>query len=129
MADTFTREITFLKNTIEAEGAKVTPVTKEVIKKATFKELSRTDASQHKLQFSLMSMALYSKSDDDKFSIDGDALYNITIKSINALLITDDKFDEKDKAQFLNDSKALINFGTWFLGEKITPFFSKLMSS
>lgn len=132
MSEIFTKEVTYLQTSSEQvkPGSKeMEVVTKEVTKTATFRELSRTEASQHKLQFELIGATINSKTEDGNVVLNWASLYDITVKSINTLLVITPEFTENDKKRFLNDSKALINFGTWFLGEKLTPFFSQLMSS
>ena len=97
-----------------------------VTKVATFKELSRTDRSQHKLHFKIIAIFEHFKAGDDgNIKIDSDGVYDLSVKAINTLLVTDKDFTDQDKAEFLNDSAAIFDFGFWLLGEKITPFFSK----
>lgn len=124
---TFTKEISFINpaffdKDIKPAGAHVE---KEVTKTATFKELSRTDKDQRKFQFMLMSV--FKSKGEGEFQIDHDVLCDITEKAVEVLLVIDQSFTEVDKTQFLNDNGAIINFGIWFLGNKITPFFSLLM--
>lgn len=126
---TFTKEISFINPAFFDKDAKPQPqhTEKEVTKTATFKELSRTDKDQHKLHFTLIGISLNTKTDDGKIKLDTDSLYEVTVKVVTTLLVTDDKFTEIDKELFLSDSSALIDFGFWFIGEKLTPFFSILM--
>jgi hypothetical protein len=99
-----------------------------ISKKATFKELSRTDKAQHKLHFKIIAIFEHfgvKDGEGDAIKIDSDGVYDLTVKAINTLLILDEGFTVQDKAEFLNDSAAIFDFGFWLLGEKIAPFFSK----
>ena len=134
--DVFEKEITFLSREFEIDSNnpddKGKWVEKAVKKIATFKELSRTDKDQHKLHFMLvgiMTNAPKDGEDETKMNIDSDALYDLTVKAIKLLLKIDERFTAQDKAEFLADSGAIFNFSMWLLGEKITPFFSNLMSN
>lgn len=122
--ETFEKEITFLsKQLVNTEWDLI-----EISKVATFKELSRVDRSQHKLHFMLISL-FTSKSeegDENKMAIDSDSLYDLTTKAIKTLLVINETFTETDKAEFLNDSGAILSFGIWALPGKFTPFFSSL---
>jgi hypothetical protein len=94
-------------------------------KTAVFKEMNRTDRSQHKLHFKIISIfEHFGSKDGEEIKIDSDGVYELTVKAINTLLVTDSDFTEQDKAEFLNDSAAIFDFGFWLLGEKIAPFFS-----
>ena len=121
----FTKEISFINPAFfDTETKK--HVEQEVKKTATFKELSRTDKEQRKFQFMLMSV--FKSKGENEIAIDHEMLCDITEKAIEVLLITDDKkFTDIDKQQFLNDNGAVINFGMWFLGEKLSPFFQHLI--
>ena len=122
--ETFEKEITFLsKQLVNLEWSLV-----EVSKVATFKELSRVDRNQHKLHFMLTSLftASSGEGEETKIQIDSDSLYDLTTKAIRTLLVLNDTFTETDKAEFLNDSGAILNFGIWAYKEKFTPFFSSL---
>ena len=128
----FKKEITFLqKQFIEGEWALV-----EISKTARFKELSRVDRSQHELHFMITQMMEQSEKDDEKdeeekvkMTVDSKVLYKLVRKSVNVLLLVDENFKEDDKAEFLQDSGALLQFGLWLLQEKLTPFFSVLMGT
>ena len=64
-----------------------------------------------------------------KMNISSDALYDLTVKSINTLLLIDEKFTSQDKTEFLSDSAAILRFGLWMLSEKLMPFFSNFKVS
>lgn len=98
---------------------------REVKKTATFKEFSRTDKDQRKLQAMLMSV--FKSKGEGELQLDYEAMVDITEKAIEVLLVTDETFNENDKINFLNDNGAVNFFGMWLLGEKITPFFAILM--
>lgn len=122
---TFQKEITFI-NPAFFDTETNSHCEKEVTKTATFKELSRTDKEQRKLQFTLM--GLFKSSGVGELKIDPDSLCEVTEKAIDVLLVIDPvNFTETDKMQFLNDNGALITFGMWLLGDKISPFFSHLI--
>ncbi len=124
---TFTKEISFINPAFfDAEAKPPKHIEKEVKKTATFKELSRIDRDQRKFQFMLMSV--FKSKGANEIAIDHEMLCDITEKAVEVLLITDPKtFTEIDKTQFLNDNGAIINFGMWFLGEKLSPFFQQLI--
>jgi hypothetical protein len=126
MQPTFEQEITFMSKDMDPDTKQwiETPVTKT----ATFKELSRTDKTQHKLHFMLMSIIESDEESGDKLHIDSDKLYDITTKFIKTLLVINENFTEQNKGEFLSDSGALLSFGLKILGDKITPFFVKLMT-
>lgn len=138
MENTFTREITFLSRSFNSEtqsnqntdGSDHYTKSK---KTATFHELSRTDKSQQKLCFEIV--GIYSsfggknEEGESVFNINGEALHDMTLKCIKTLLILNENFNATDKVEFLQDSGALIEFGMWMMGEKITPFFSQLMTT
>jgi hypothetical protein len=97
-----------------------------ITKIATFKELSRTDKSQHKLHFKIIAIfEHFGTKEGEEIKIDSDGVYDLTVKAIKDLLIIDDNFTVQDQAEFLNDSAAIFEFGFWLLGNKIAPFFSK----
>jgi hypothetical protein len=117
-------------------------------KTATFKELSRLDKTQHKLHFKIISMFEGMQDDqkeslrnastaeekqevlnDSDISINSDGLYDITVKAINQLLLTDKEFTEMDKKELLQDSIALLNLGLWLFSTQFAPFFQKLTPS
>lgn len=124
---TFTKEISFINPAFFDKDIKPAGqhVEKEETKTATFKELSRTDKDQRKFQFMLMSV--FKADGNDSIRVDHDVLCDIAEKAIDVLLVIDAKFTEIDKVNFLNDNGAVINFGTWFLWNKISPFFSLLI--
>ena len=125
--ETFQKEVSFLSNVPGEKGFEI----KQVEKLATFKELDQRDKLQHKLHFRLLSiMEGFSADDSDqeekRFKIDPDALYDLTTKAVNTLYVPTAEFTVQDKTEFLNDSAAILRFGLYFMGEKITPFFLKL---
>jgi hypothetical protein len=125
----FNREISFISKIFDAD--KVTDtcngwIEGVVTKTATFKELSRTDKLQHKLHFKIIAIfEHFGVKEGEDVKIDSDGVYDLTVKAINTLLIPDPAFTVQDKAEFLNDSAAIFDFGFWLLGNKIAPFFSK----
>jgi|SRR4051812_32595103 hypothetical protein len=125
----FNREISFISKIFDAD--KVTDtcngwIEGVVTKTATFKELSRTDKLQHKLHFKIIAIfEHFGVKEGEDVKIDSDGVYDLTVKAINTLLIPDPEFTVQDKAEFLNDSAAIFDFGFWLLGNKIAPFFSK----
>jgi len=128
MSATFQKEISFIDPAVfnkEANGGMGAHEETEVKKTATFKELSRIDKDQRKFQFKLMSV--FKSKGEGELQIDHDMLCDITENGINVLLVPDALFTEIDKANFLNDNGAVINFGLWLLAEKISPFFSLLI--
>ncbi len=100
-------------------------IEKEVKKTATFKEFSRTDKEQRKLQALLMSV--FKSKGEGELQLDHEALIDITEKAIDVLLVVDENFNGNDKINFLNDNGAVIIFGMWLLNEKISPFFQVLI--
>ena len=136
MEKVFKKEITFISKQPVMEATKENKVGDiieiEVTKEAVFKELSKTDRSQHKLHFKIVSLFIDSKTNEEtgNIKLDTDDIYDITVRCINQLLIVDGKsFTDGDKTEFLNDSGSIFSFGYWLLGDKITPFFSTLMDS
>lgn len=121
----FTQSISFLSKVFNEDNNQWEE--KPIIKTATFKDLIRTDKSQHKLHFKIISIFEHFgvKEDGPEMKIDSDGIYDLTVKAVNTLLVTDESFTVQDKAEFLNDSAALFEFGLWLLGAKIAPFFSK----
>lgn len=119
--NTFEREITFISKVFDSNTNQW--VDGEVTKTAIFKELSRTDKLQHKLHFKIISLLENFEGGTEQVKFDTDAVYDLTVKSINTLLIADQTFTVQDKTEFLNDSQAIMKFGLWILGEKIAPFF------
>lgn len=125
----FQRHITFIQKVFYADKVSDTCdgwLEEPVTKFATFKELSRTDKSQHKLHFSIVGIfEHFGAKEGEEIKIDSDGLYDLTIKAIKTLLITDKSdFTDADKTEFMNDSGAIFDFGMWLLGNKIAPFFS-----
>lgn len=100
-------------------------IEKEIKKTATFKEFSRTDKEQRKLQALLMSV--FKSKGEGELQLDHEALIDITEKAIDVLLVEDETFTGIDKTNFLNDNGAIIIFGMWLLNEKISPFFAVLI--
>lgn len=125
--DTFEREISFMSLQLNDANAFELKLTS---KTATFNELSRTEKEQHKLHFKIVSLFTNAEKDEEtgKINLDSDTIYDLTIKSIKQLLVINPSFTAQDKVEFLNDSGAIFNFGYWMLGEKVTPFFSTLMT-
>jgi hypothetical protein len=123
--NTFEKEISYVSCVYNPETEKEAEMS--VVKTVTFKELSRLDKDQHKLHFKLISLfeGLEKDSDDSSIGISSDALYDITVKAINILVINNDSFTAVDKKDFLSDSIALLEFGMWLFKEKFSPFFSK----
>ncbi len=129
METTFVKEVTYISREVN-ENNELVDV--EVTKEVTFKELSRTDQSQHKLHFKLISLfeGLEKEGDEaDKVGISTDTLYDITVKAINILVVPNSNFTDVNKKEFLHDSIALLNFGMWLFKEKFAPFFSKFKMS
>lgn len=125
---TFQKEITFLNvasfNTETKQHGE-----KEETKLATFKDLSRTERSQHELHF--MIMAAFEETKGKKVKYDSSQILKMTDEFIETSLVTnnDDPSSDitiTDKTQFLNDSIAKLNFGLWLLNEKFAPFFAQL---
>jgi hypothetical protein len=117
---TFSTEVSFLSQILVGEKFE-----EQVVKKtATFKEWSRTDKDQHKLHFMLVSIF---KTNGNKMVVDSDQLYDITVKAVEVMLVPDASFNEQDRTEFLNDGGGLIQFGMWYMANKIAPFFSELM--
>jgi hypothetical protein len=113
----------------------------------TFNSLNRTDRSQHKLHFKIISLfegmgesqkesleratTEYEKDQamkETELGIKTDVLYDITVKAVALLVVCDDNFTEHDKKELLNDSIALLNLGLWLFGNEFAPFFQKLVS-
>src|ERR1044071_7921560 len=115
MEQQFQKEISFLSKLWNEPSTSF--VEGSVTKTATFKELSRTDKSQHKLHFKIIAIFEHfgAKEGAEEIKIDSDGVYDLTIKAINTLLIPDPAFTVQDKAEFLNDSAAIFNFGFWLL--------------
>jgi len=124
----FQKDITFIKKQpfTGEDGNSITWKAVETTKTASFKELDQTDKEQHKLHFKIISLGeSVNGSDSESLTVNSDTLYDITVKSINTLLVIDQNFTAEDKADFLSDSAAILRFGLFMLQEKFTPFFSK----
>lgn len=103
---------------------------------ATFKELSRTDKSQHKLAMLITStMRRFGKvekpAEDGKpatyiLEVDDEILYDLTVRYITETSVFTDIYRETERAEILADAGAILSFGHWALKEKIAPFFSIL---
>ena len=118
---TFQKEISFISPTVfnqELNNGLGAFEEKEITKLATFKELSRVDKDQRKLQAMLMSV--FKSKGESELQIDYDSLVDITEKAVDCLLIIDEVFTASDKINFLNDNGAVIVFGMWLLSEKIS---------
>lgn len=124
--NTFEKEISWATFEFSQESGKAEEAIKTKVVK--FKELNRNDASQHKLHFKILSM-FDSSNPEEGVNINSDALYDITKKAVNTLIIVDKEFTELDKRDLLNDSIGLLKLGLWLFGEKFTPFFAKLTMS
>ena len=124
----FEKEVTYISRVLEGTNAEWTE--KEVTKIAKFKDLSRTDDSQRKLQWMIMSIAqtLEENKDTGKITLDFDILCDLTYKYIKTLIQTDETFTAADRDDFIADNGAVMQFGMWALGEKISPFFQKLIT-
>lgn len=127
--DTFQQPITFLAKVFNEDPAVNKWETKEITKIATFRDLDERDKDQHKLHFKILSVVdlggIGDNDGDAKVRIDSDALYDLTVKAINQLLVPDETFTIQDKKEFLSDSGAIFNFGMWLLTNKFLPFFSR----
>lgn len=128
--ETFKQPIEFLSKEFDTEAN--TFVEKPVIKNATFKEYSRTDKTQHKLHFKIISIFKSGDQNEDgsagEAEIDTDHMYDLTVKFIKLMLREDDEFTVQDKNAFLADSGAIFTFGLWLMKEKTTPFFQNFMN-
>ena len=125
---TFTRELKWVSwEYSDAEGKQIEC---ERVKTATFKELNRTDRTQHKLHFKLISLFEgVQNNDPEQVNISTDRLYDITVKTVELLCVPDQSFTETDKQEFMNDSIALLTFGMWLVREKFAPFFTSFSTS
>lgn len=134
MENTFQKEIKFISKTFDGTNH----VRSRVSKTATFQELDATVKTQHLLHFKITSLfkptnedtsALMNEEEIKKraVKIDDEVLYEVTVKTINTLLVLDQEFTVSDKNEFLADSGALLAFGNWFLVDKVAPFFQELM--
>jgi hypothetical protein len=131
---TFTKELTWVGWDIDKEN----PDSNETIevertKTATFKELSRTDETQHKLIFKISelfdSKAVRDEEGNTEVDLNSASFCDLIKKAVKDLLITDKDFTEQDKREFLQDALGLMSFGFWMLQNHFTPFFSKFNPS
>jgi len=100
---------------------------KEVTKTVTFKELIRTDATQHRLHFkivSMMSSAAEGLQPGQQPRLGSDQLYELTNRFLLDMIVPTEEFTEQNKTELLQDSMALLTLGLWLLGHKMAPFFS-----
>lgn len=132
MENCFDRQVSFISKGYDGANDKYT---REKVKKtATFKELDATEKTQHRLHFLITSVFKSSEIDQTDpgkkatVKIDTDVLYDLVVKSINVLWVETPAFSSLEKEEFLTDSGALLDFGMWFLEEKLTPFFLTLMA-
>ena len=117
---TFTTEISFLSKEFQ-ENDWVEVMVKKAI---TFKEISRTDKDQHKFHFAIIAtFQAFGDNGKGGVKLDGDAVYDLTVKAIEVLYTETAEFTELNKNELLADSGALFSLGMWLLSEKITPFF------
>ena len=130
---TYTKEITFIS--LQANPNSDPPglfEETEVKKIATFRELSRIDPNQEKLCWKIIKLFEGQDVEDGeavKQNISDEGLCELVNKYIRTCIVINESFTEQDKKEFLTDTGAKMNFGFWVLGEKITPFFSKLMKT
>jgi hypothetical protein len=143
MIKTFQKEIEWVGYDLNQDQTDTEEITR--VKTATFKELCRTDKTQHKLHFKIISMfegmhddqkeALRNAKnpdekqevlEDSEIGLNTDVLYDITVKAIKHLLIIDQDFNEIDRKELLQDSLALLSLGLWLFANHFAPFFQKL---
>jgi hypothetical protein len=130
---TFTKEITFLDRELlvnEHDSSKTSWVSVPVTKTATFEELTDDNPNHHLLQFHIMSVfSSGGGSDDDtkkgQIKIDPEGMLSLVKLAIKTLLVPTAEFTEQDKTRFLATGSALMQFGMWFMGEKLAPFFAQ----
>jgi hypothetical protein len=129
MSETFVKQVKFLSHSFDGEK----PVDVILTKDATFKELNRTDKSQHDLHFDIVGLLVKNKvSDDDDdesnkvLSLDMAKVGALVKKAIKTTALTDNNFTETDKKEFLQDFGALLPFSNWYMQEKVLPFFQSL---
>lgn len=131
MENCFDRVITFFSKTFDGSSH----VKATVQKTATFQELDTTVKPQHRLHFLMSSIFKPGNTPAEGLKpgekvnakLDPDVLYDLTVKAIQVLLVDTPGFGAQDKEEFLADSGALMDFGLWFLNEKVFPFFPQLM--
>jgi hypothetical protein len=127
---TFTKELTWVGWEVDAENPNSNePVQVERVKTATFKELNRTDETQHKLIFQISELfdSKSKKNEDGETDVDlnSAAFCDLIKKAVRDLLVTNQNFSEMDKREFLQDALGLMSFGFWMLQNHFAPFFSK----
>lgn len=126
---TFTKEITWVGYDVDIEAENPEQVLTERTKTATFKELNRTDETQHKLIFQISELFDSKSKKDENGDTDVDlnsaSFCDLIKKTVKDLLIVDQNFTEMDKREFLQDALALMSFGFWMLQNHFAPFFSK----
>lgn len=133
MENCFDREIAFV-----SKGFDGTNHTRDIIKKtATFRDLDVTEKVQHKLHFKITSIfksrplneveVVLQPGEIRQAKVDDEVLYELTLKAVQILWVETQSFSARDKEEFLSDSGAILSFGTWFLTEKVLPFFPQLM--
>ena len=109
-----------------------------VKKTATFKELSRTDKSQHHLaMYMTKKFRAFSKPTGEfdnegkeiyKFSLEDEETYDMTVRFVETNLVPTADFDAKDAKEFLNDVVGISELGTALFQDKFLPFFAILLS-
>jgi hypothetical protein len=133
MIKTFTKELTWVGWEIDPNSETNETVLTERTKTATFKELNRTDETQHKLIFKISELFDSKSVRDEDGNTDVDlnsaSFCDLIKKAVKDLLITDKDFTEQDKRELLQDALGLMSFGFWMLQNHFTPFFSKFNPS
>jgi hypothetical protein len=128
MEGIFEKEVTFRQKGFDGTDHTLLPVTKT----ARFHELDTQDKTQHKLHSKIFTAFINSaqpgEDDEEKVqaNISGEVIYDMAVRGIKSLLVIDQDFTAIDKQELLSDSGALLNFGLWFMGEKVIPFFQSL---
>lgn len=112
------------------DKGEIVPKRELTTKTIELNDLSQNDKRQGRLFFMLR--PLYKSSQrvgEIETSIIADplVLHDITIHAIDVLVNIDDNFTQSDKAEFLNDNFAVMEFGEWFL-EYATPFFLRYLT-
>ena len=124
---TFTKELTWVGWETDSDTTELVQV--ERTKTATFKELNRTDETQHKLIFKISelfdSKAVKDEDGNTDVDINSASFCDLIKKTVKDLLVTDANFSELDKREFLQDALGLMSFGFWMLQNHFAPFFSK----
>lgn len=126
--NTFVKEITFINPAFYDEETQA-HTSKEVTVSATFKDLSRTDRTQHDLHF--MIMAAFEETKGNSVKYDSSQLLKMIDEFVETAMLTKDgdpntAATNTDKLQFLNDSIGKLKFGFWLMKEKFSPFFAQL---